>query len=136
MLERFRQTLQRRAITDIELAQADVLQLDMLPASWRGYDLIVSASMMEYLPRHRLVDALAGLRGRLSDQGSLVLFITRRNWLMRQLIGRWWQSNLYTGPELREAFRSASFSIITFEKFPARFAHFGLWGHIVVARPG
>ena len=134
MLERFQSTVQARAIEDVELEIADVLRLDGLPAAWRGYDLIVSASMMEYLPRDRLAEALAGLRGLLNDEGSLLLFITRRNWLMRPLIGRWWKSNLYTAPELQEAFRRAGFSTIAFGKFPSRFRHLALWAHIVEAR--
>lgn len=134
MLARFRQTLQARAITGVDLVQANVLDLDALPLSWRDYDLIVSASMMEYLPRHRLVDALAGLRERLDDNGSLVLFITRRSWLMQPLIGRWWAANLYDAGELKQAFRSAGFPAATFGAFPLWFRYLALWGYIVEAR--
>lgn len=134
MLERFRARLERRGIRDIELVQADVLRLDALPPAWSDYDLIVSASMLEYLPRERLVDALAGLRGRLKDGGRLVLFITRHNVLTRPLIGRWWQSNLYGAHELAEAFDRAGFSDVAFGRFPLAFRYLALWGHIVVAR--
>ena len=134
MLEHFRQTLQRRVIEGIDLVQANVLQLDALPDSWNSYDLIVSASMMEYLPRNRLVDALRGLRGLLSADGSLVLFMTRRNWLMRPLIGRWWQANLYDSGELEESFCRAGFSTIVFRSFPLSFRYLALWGYIVEAR--
>lgn len=57
MLDHFRQTLQRRAIEDVELAQANVLQLDALPDSWTDYDLVVSASILEYVPREHIVEA-------------------------------------------------------------------------------
>ncbi len=134
MIERFRQTLQRRAIQGIEVVQANVLQLGALPASWNSYGLIVSASMMEYVPRNRLVDALRGLRGLLSADGSLLLFITRRNWLTRPLIGRWWTANLYDSGELEETFRRASFSTVAFHRFPLAFSYLALWGHIVEAR--
>jgi SAM-dependent methyltransferase len=134
MIERFRQTLQRQAIEGIAVVQANVLQLNALSESWNNYDLIVSASMMEYLPRHRLVDALCGLRGLLSESGHLVLFITRRNWLMRPLIGRWWQANLYDAGELEESFRRAGFSTIAFRNFPLSFRYLALWGYIVEAR--
>jgi len=87
MLDRLRETLRRRGINDVELAEANVLQLDGLPASWRDYDLVVSASMLEYVPRDRFVDALAGLRARVHEGGSFVLFMTRRNPLTRLLIG-------------------------------------------------
>jgi SAM-dependent methyltransferase len=134
MLERFRATLQRRDIQDVELWQADVLRLAALPPAWRDYDLVVSASMMEYLPRDRLVDALAGLRGLLAPDGRLVLFITRRNALMRPLIGRWWEANLYDARELAHAFDRAGFPRVAFGKFPLAFRHLALWGHIVVAQ--
>ncbi|MBW2294400.1 MAG: class I SAM-dependent methyltransferase [Deltaproteobacteria bacterium] len=133
MLELFRRTLREREIEDIELEQADVLELNQLPASWSDYDLIVSASMFEYLPRQHLSAALGGLRSRLKEGGSLVLFITRRNWLMRPLIGRWWQANLYQESELVQAFHDAGFSSVEFRQFPPLFRHLALWGHIVEA---
>jgi ubiquinone/menaquinone biosynthesis C-methylase UbiE len=134
MLERFRRTLRERALEGIDLAQADVRELHALPASWNDYDLIVSASMLEYLPRTELAAGLRGLRLLLRQGGSFVLFITRRNWLTRPLIGRWWQSNLYNADELRRAFREAGFESIVFRQFPAPFRLFALWGHIIEAR--
>jgi SAM-dependent methyltransferase len=135
MLERFRRTLRERGLEGIELAQADVLALGALPTAWEDYDLVVSASMLEYLPPAQLATALRGLRLLLRPGGSLLLFITRRNWLTRPLIGRWWRSNLYDAGELERAFREAGFASIVFRRFPAPFRHFGLWGHIVEARP-
>ena len=134
MLERFAQQLEKRGIRGVEVAQADVLQLDGLPRSWQNYDLIVSASMLEYIPPDRLVAALSGLRSLLHRDGRFILFITRRNWLMRLLIGRWWQSNLYDAPELEEAFRRAGFANVAFGEFPPLFRHLAHWGHIVEAR--
>jgi len=67
MLDRLRETLRRRGINSVELAEANVLHLDGLPPSWRDYDLVVSASMLEYVPRDRFVDALAGLRARVKE---------------------------------------------------------------------
>ena len=133
MLDRLRETLRRRGINDVELAEANVLHLDGLPASWRDYDLVVSASMLEYLPRDRFVDALAGLRGRLKEGDSFVLFVTRRNPLTRLLIGRWWASNLYTAGELSDAFERAGFSRFAFRSFPAAARYLSMWGHIVEA---
>lgn len=134
MLDRFRQGLAVRGIGDVHLAEANVLALDALPATWTAYDLIVSASMLEYVPRESLPTALAGLRARLKETGAMVLFITRRNWLMRPLIGRWWRGNLYTRPELPGAFSQAGFAEIAFSRFPLLYRPFDLWGHIVEAR--
>ena len=118
MLDHLRARLVERAIDGVRLAEANVLQLDALPASWRGYDLLVSASMLEYVPRERFVDALRALRERLAAGGTFVLFITRRNPLTRMLIGRWWASNLYSAPELRRAFAGAGFASATFRRIP------------------
>lgn len=118
----------------MELAQADVLELTRLPDSWLGYDLVVSASMLEYLPRSRLSSALGGIRSLLKEGGSAVVFVTRRNWLTRPLIGRWWRSNLYARAELDRAFRSAGFSSVAFGRFPPAFRYLALWGHVVEAR--
>jgi len=136
MLDRLRTALEAREGDAVELAQADVLQLETLASTWTGYDLIVSASMLEYVPRDRFAHALSGLRARLDENGTFVLFITRRNWLMRPLIGRWWAANLYTAEELRRAFAQAGFSHMVFRRFPLPYRHLDLWGFIVEAGRG
>lgn len=134
MLAQLEARLAGRGITGVELRQANVLKLDALPATWTGYDLLVSASMLEYVPRDRFVDALRALRGRLRAGGTMVLFVTRRNPLTRVLIGRWWASNLYTADELAAAFAAAGFATVAFRRFPPSAAHLTPWGHIVEAR--
>jgi ubiquinone/menaquinone biosynthesis C-methylase UbiE len=131
MLDQLRTSLRVRGIKGVELAHADVLALEALPASWRSFDLIASASMLEYLPRDQFVTALRGLRALLTDGGSLLLFMTRDNWLMRPMIGRWWRSNLYTAEQLREAFTLAGFSAVAFRSFPPLYRYLASWGHII-----
>ncbi len=133
MLARFRQELQEQGIGGVEVAQADVLRLDLLPDTWQDYDLILSAAMLEYIPPDRLVAALRGLRALLAKDGHLVLFITRQNRLMQWLIGRWWRANIYRASELEQAFKQAGFSNVRFGTFPLLFRHLSLWGHIVEA---
>ena len=70
MLDIFRETLRTRAIDGVHLAQADVLHLETLADGWNDFDLVVSAAMMEYLPRERLIDALSGLRSLLNESGE------------------------------------------------------------------
>jgi hypothetical protein len=134
MLERFRAKLGRQGGSAIELAQADVMNLGTLPRGWTGYDLIVTSSMLEYVPRERLSEALANLRVRLSAGGSLIVFITKSNWLTKPLVGTWWQSNVYDEDEFSSAVRRAGFSHVEIAAFPAAAWHLSLWGHIVVAR--
>jgi cyclopropane fatty-acyl-phospholipid synthase-like methyltransferase len=135
MLSRFGQKLTKRGIAAaVETSQADVLEMDRLPATWTEYDLIVTASMLEYLPRNRLPDALARMRTRLSHDGRLVIFITRRNWLTRPMIGRWWQSNLYGKNELLDAFHRAGFAHVDFLRFPLAAVYLAVWGYVIQAR--
>lgn len=114
MIERFRTKLADRHIQDVEIAEANVLELDKLPAGWDGYDLILSASMMEYLPRSRIAEALRGLRARLHDGGRLVLIITRPNWYTVPVVGWLWRSKLYSAAQLRRVFRDAGFTHFSF----------------------
>lgn len=134
MLDHLRDTLAQRGILDVELQQANVLGLDGLPRSWTDYDLIVSASMLEYVERNHFVDALKALRARLSPNGIIVVFMTRRNFCTRLLVGYWWKSNLYTRLELTESFQQAGFSRIDFGTFPSAARYMSVWGHIVEAR--
>jgi ubiquinone/menaquinone biosynthesis C-methylase UbiE len=134
MLDRLRDSLITQEIEGVEVVQANVLELVALPENWNNYDLIVSASMLEYVPRNRFADALSSLRSLLNKNGSLLLFITRDNLLMRFLIGKWWRSNIYTAVELRESFSRAGFSNIAFGRFPVLFSYLGHWGYIVEAR--
>jgi SAM-dependent methyltransferase len=133
MLDHLRGQMRRRDVHGIDLARADVLALDALPPGWTDYDLIVSASMLEYVPRERFVEALRALRARLRAGGHFLLFVTRRNPLTRLLIGRWWASNLYTAPELRAALDAAGFSAVAFRRFPFAAVHLAPWGHVVEA---
>jgi len=135
MLERFRDRLNHERIS-VELAKADVLRLDELPAGWSDYDLVVSASMLEYVPRELFTSALAGLRRLLRDDGRFVLFITRRNWLTGALIGRWWAGNIYSADEVLNALNTAGFQGATVASFPLRFRHLAAWGYAFVASNG
>ena len=137
MLEFFALTAKdRKSLEGLQLAQANVLDLSKLPDGWSNYDLVVSASMLEYVPRGKFVDALHELKDRLKPGGTLTLFITRRNPAMWLLIGLWWASNLYTRQQLDQAFCAAGFEQIRFPSFPRKARNMALWGHIVqAARP-
>jgi len=133
MLERFRARLARRGVETIDLRQADVLALNELPEEWRGYDVIITAAMLEYLSPTDVPRALGALRERLASRGVLVWFVSRRNWLTRWLIGRWWRANLYSRQEITDACRAAGYSDVRFARWPAPYWHLAAWGHIVLA---
>ena len=51
MLDRFRTKLEQSGIEGVKLARADVLALGTLPQAWHDYDLVITASMLEYVAR-------------------------------------------------------------------------------------
>ena len=121
MLSRFQASLDTRGINDIQLRQADVLALDQLPQSWIGYDLVLSASMLEYLPKKELPLALAELRKRLSPGGRILIVITKKSLEAKILVERCWRSESYSREELHQAFAAGGFHEVTFRRFPGQY---------------
>lgn len=76
MLARYESTLAKRDLIGVRLCRADVLDLEQLPSTGSGYDLIVSTSMLEYVPRGALPTVLSALRAHLADRGRFVLCVT------------------------------------------------------------
>ncbi|HTM67832.1 MAG TPA: class I SAM-dependent methyltransferase [Candidatus Binatia bacterium] len=112
-----------------EIRQADVLDLDVwLPSDWTGFDLVVSAGMLEHLPRASLSAALVALRNRMSPDGTMAVFITRTGLFNRLFIGGVWGANVYRREELEDAFADAGLDILTI-------APFASWGYAIVAEP-
>jgi SAM-dependent methyltransferase len=137
MLARFRAELDSRGITLVRLKQANVLELNQqLPPSWSDYDLIVSTSMLEYVARPDLSQALSALNARLARDGTLLVVITRKNWITRILIELWWQAAGYSRQELREAFAKAGFLDPVFIRFPLRYFWQSFSNHVVAAKHG
>jgi SAM-dependent methyltransferase len=121
MLSRFQNTLEARNTIGVQLRQADVLALETLPSSWTNYDLILSTSMLEYLPRQDLPRALKGLRARLARDGHLLVMITRKSPETKVLIEWLWHTKRYSREELRRVFQAAGFEDLTFRRFPWRY---------------
>jgi SAM-dependent methyltransferase len=121
MLCRFQQTLEARGIAGVQLRQADVLTLETLPPSWTNYDLIFSASMLGYLPKHDLPRALNGLRARLAPNGRILVVITKKTPETKILIEWCWRAERYTKSELWRAFEGTGFRDPVFRRFPWRY---------------
>lgn len=133
MLDLFRAWIRRTDARGITLHRADVLRPDQLPADWRGYDLIVSSAMLEYLDREELGRALANLARLAAPGGEIVVFITRRNFLMRWLIEAWWKANMYEKEEILRIFDEAGLDA-RLAAFPFPYNHLNLWGLVIEAR--
>jgi 2-polyprenyl-3-methyl-5-hydroxy-6-metoxy-1,4-benzoquinol methylase len=135
MLDQFKAKLDSQGITLVRQQQANVLELDQqLPSSWRDYDLIVSTSMLEYVPRPGLSQAWSALNARLGRDGTLLVVITRKNLMTKMLIEWWWRAAGYSRQELREAFRAAGFDDLAFIRFPWRYLWQNLANHVVMAK--
>ena len=133
-MNRFRMRLIQGDISNVELREADVLELERLPPSWTDYDLIVSVAMLEYIPRENLAAALAALRRRLAPHGKLLLFITRKNWITKLLIEKWWKANSFNRTELHEAFIVGGFKNVVFRRFPYTYFWQNLWAYVLEGR--
>jgi cyclopropane fatty-acyl-phospholipid synthase-like methyltransferase len=133
MLARFQTELKIRDIPRVQLQQADVLALETLPPSWTNYDLIVSASMLEYLPKPNLPRALAALHSRLVPDGRILMMITRRTPETRVFIEWWWHAERYTKHELLRALAEGGFRNPIFRRFPWRYFWLNRANYVVEA---
>lgn len=118
MLERFDQARRARGLTNLELRQADALNLGSLARGWRDYDLIISVSMLEYVPRAALSGVMRALRERLAPGGRLLLIVTRKNPVTRFLIEQWWHAHRYTPREFAAALAAAGMRRFRFTHYP------------------
>ncbi len=117
MLDIFKEWIMAQGAENIELKQADVLELYMLPQHWKEYDLVVSSTMLEYIPKNKVGDALVNLRKLLRIDGTLLVFITKRSFITKWLAGRWWKTNTYTKSEIEKLFHEAGFEKVAFKHF-------------------
>ena len=117
-LDRFQRVVDVLGITRVRLCQADVLALEALPSSWTDYDLILSVSMLEYLPKEELARALSSLRARLAPGGNMLVVITRKTPEAKVLIEWLWHAERYKKKELLLAFKNAGFRDPSFLTFP------------------
>jgi len=133
MLDRFQRVVDALGVTGVRLRQADVLALEALPSSWKDYDLILSVSMLEYLPKEALSRALSGLRARLAPGGNILVVITRKTAETKVLIEWLWHAERYTKKELLAAFKKAGFRDPTFLTFPWRYFWLNRASYVVAA---
>jgi ubiquinone/menaquinone biosynthesis C-methylase UbiE len=122
MLEVFQQWITKQGSKNIEIQQADVLEIDALPPYWKDYDLIVISAMLEYLPKDKVEYALKNLRQLLETGGLLLLFITKRNFITRWLAEKWWKTNLYDEQEIGTLLNSAGFVKSEFKRLSSGWA--------------
>jgi cyclopropane fatty-acyl-phospholipid synthase-like methyltransferase len=117
MLDLFGKWVKEEGTEDIQLQQANVLNLEnQLPPGWLGYDLIVSAAMIEYIPKEELGQVFSNLKRLLNENGILILFVTRNTWIARLTGTMWWGTNLFNWDDLEVRLQNAGFQKIQFKK--------------------
>jgi SAM-dependent methyltransferase len=133
MLERFKQRLDDAGRDRIRFFRANVLNLESLPHSWQDYDLVLSTSMLEYLPPDDLPHALEALRARMAPASHLLAMITRKSLETKIMIEWGWHAQRYTKPDLQKAFRAAGFERLWFLRFPLRYFWLNRANYVVLA---
>lgn len=133
MLARFQQAIEVDGLPRVTLRRANVLDESALPAGWRGYDLVLCASMLEYLSERDLVRALGLLRARMAPGARMVVMISRRSWETKLLIDWLWQANRYRRRTLVDALDAAGFQRPRFVRFPWRYGWLNRANHVVLA---
>jgi ubiquinone/menaquinone biosynthesis C-methylase UbiE len=124
MLDIFQQWIVAHGANNIELKQADVLETKLFPSNWKDYDFIVSSTMLEYLPKDKIKDALVNLNQLLRKGGTFLVFLTKRNILTRWFAEKWWKTNLYDQSEVQTLFLKAGFDEIAYKNFSSRWSKF------------
>ena len=127
----FQEWITEREAANVELQLAEVLELEVLPSNWNEYDMIVSSTMLEYLPAEKVQQALRNLKQLLKSEGILLLFVTRRNLITRLLAEKWWKTRVYEESEIRSILRGLGFSEIISRKLSP-----GWSGSIIVIEAG
>ena len=130
MLNLFNNWIYNNEISNIFTYQSDALNLN-LPEHCNNYDLIVSSGMLEYLPKEKLSEALKTLKHLLNPNGRLIIFITKKNWMTKFLIKKWWCANIYNSDELIYYLKKSGFLKFVFKSFPMRYCYLNRWGFVI-----
>jgi len=129
MLHIFRKWIKNNNLQNIELKQANVLKLEKLPKHWKNYDLIISSAMLEYVSKEELKIALSNLRNLLKPKGTMIIFITKQNFVTNWLVRKWWKARTYNKNEMEQIFSEVGFKTISFKQFlqPYTYLNFGMF---------
>ncbi len=131
MLELFQQWLTKNNITNVELAQADILSPSTWPTSWHDYDLIVFSGLLEYLPKDKLSSVLKNLKHVLKPSGRIVGFISKYT-TTNKLIHSVWKQAMFTDSEVQTMFADSGLKI-TFKQLPFPDKYLHNWCYVVEA---
>ncbi len=99
----------------IKTYEANILDSDLHKDR---FDVVMTAAMLEYLPKNAFVQVLKKLKDSLGQDGKIIIFISKKSLLNLLLITLWWKADLYTKDELTRLLKEAGFDHIVFRRFP------------------
>lgn len=129
MLDIFSQEIREQGLQNVELAQADVLSLDSLPASWKEYDIIVSSALLEHIPEDQIGRAVMNLQQLLKAGGVVLLCLTRRTIITRLTGKLFWKTNLFDEENIEAMLERLGFQRVEFKKLKSAWSK-----HIIVVQ--
>jgi cyclopropane fatty-acyl-phospholipid synthase-like methyltransferase len=119
MLDVFHRWIRAEGADDaISTRVQDVLHLETMPKTWSDYDLIVTSTMLEYVPPESLHKAVSALLGLLKPGGKMIWILSGRTLSMRFFVGWLWQCNLYSKSELEAVLAKAGAVNIEYLSLP------------------
>ncbi|HXH26644.1 MAG TPA: class I SAM-dependent methyltransferase, partial [Candidatus Acidoferrum sp.] len=92
MLDGLQKWVEATGAKGVEVKQADVMNLQQLPAGWSHYDLTISSAMLEYIPKANLTAVLKDLKTLNKPTAPLILFITKQSWTTCLLVQKMWHA--------------------------------------------
>ena len=91
--------------------------------------MIISSAMLEYVSKEELKIALSNLRNLLKPKGTMIIFITKQNFVTNWLVRKWWKARTYNKNEMEQIFSEVGFKTISFKQFlqPYTYLNFGMF---------
>ncbi len=125
MLNALKEWINRADIDNIKLLKADVLKPeDSFTSNWNGYDIIVCSTMLEYIQPDLIPAAIKNLINLIKQNGRILFFITKRNFITKILAKRWWKANVYYPTEVIKFIQESGITNIEFKHLKAPWEHF------------
>lgn len=131
MLDVFKNWMRAHPLEQMEVRQADILNLDALPSGWKGYDLIIFSGLIEYLSKEQIIQSILNLKRLLKPTGTLVAFVSQKT-ILNKLIQHWWKQALFEEAEVRELFERAGFQLV-FKQLPFPDNYLHQWCYVTEA---
>lgn len=132
MLDVLKTWMRAHPLEEMEVRQADIMNLDAFASDWKDYDLIVFSGLIEYLSKEQTAQALLNLKKLLKPTGTLVAFVSQKT-VLNKVIQHWWKQALFEEHEVCQMFEKAGFRTV-FKQLPFPDNYLHQWCYVIEAR--